>query len=361
MKKLIFSIAALAAIVVMGSCSKDSDLTNTTASSKTTDSVTVSLNLNSGIKVSESSSSMTGSATRGAKTITTRAGIANTTTGNFEPQTDASTTYTAYFVATTTGDGYQEGNIVSIKSGLSEGSSNSNSVKVPNIAYKIYVTNDPNSSLRVGNAFTSAFTETTINSAAKTTSNSNDIVPSDDQTTGDVTIPLPNTLPAEATSTLYLFGETTAQATTGSTGFNATVNLYTPYAAVAVSKANDIVTGVSYGSTKQATPNDVLYSTTGTGSTDWYYMYIIADGYKTTVLGPTANTTHPHNYKTTNFQEYSAIAYTNISSSTAYLGLDNTIKAGNIYQYTVNKSGTLTITINAFGGTISTTDLDIPN
>lgn len=342
MKKLIFSIAALAAIVVMGSCSQDSDLTNKTASSKTTDSVTVSLNLNSGVKVSESQSPLS----RAAKTVATRAGSTDATSGNFVPQTDAKTTYTAYFVATTTGDGYQEGNIVSIKSGLSEGSSNS--VKVPNIAYKIYVTNyAPSTAPTVGSAFKNAFTETSINSAAAVTT---------DNTTGTVTIPLPNTIPAEATSTLYLFGETTAQATTGSTGFNATVNLYTPYAAVAVSKANDIVTGVSYGSISKATEN--VYSTTGTGSTDWYYMYIIADGYKTTVLGPTANSTHPSNYNT-DFTEFSAIAYTNISSSTAYLGLNNSIAAGNIYQYTVNKSGNLTIIVKAFGGTTSTKDLDI--
>lgn len=333
MKKLIFSIAALAAIVVMGSCSKDSDLTNKTASSKTTDSVTVSLNLNSGVKVSESQSPLS----RAAKTVATRAGSTDATSGNFVPQTDAKTTYTAYFVATTTGDGYQEGNIVSIKSGLSEGSSNS--VKVPNIAYKIYVTNyAPSTAPTVGSAFKNAFTETSINSAAAVATGN---------TTGTVTIPLPNTIPSEATSTLYLFGETTAQATTGSTGFNATVNLYTPYAAVAVSKANDIVTGVYYGSISKATKN--VYSTTG--STDWYYMYIIADGYKTT-------STHPSNYNT-DFTEFSAIAYTNISSSTAYLGLNNSIAAGNIYQYTVNKSGNLTITVKAFGGTTSTKDLDI--
>jgi hypothetical protein len=322
----------------MGSCSQDSDLTSTTSSSSKVDSVTVSLNLNSGIKVSESQSPLS----RAAKTVATRAGSTDATSGNFVPQTDASTTYTAYFVAAATGDGYQEGNIVSIKSGLSgseEGSSNS--VKVPNIAYKIYVTNyAPSTAPTVGSAFKNAFTETSINSAAAVTTHN---------TTGTVTIPLPNTIPAEATSTLYLFGETTAQATTGSTGFNATVNLYTPYAAVAVSKANDIVTGVSYGSISKATEN--VYSTTGTGPTDWYYMYIIADGYKTT-------STHPSNYNT-DFTEFSAIAYTNISSSTAYLGLNNSIAAGNIYQYTVNKSGNLTITVKAFGGTTSTKDLDI--
>jgi hypothetical protein len=88
-------------------------------------------------------------------------------------------------------------------------------------------------------------------------------------------------------------------------------------------------------------------------------MYIIADGYKTTVLGPTANSTLPSNYNKKDFTEFSAIAYKNISSFTAYLGLNNSIAAGNIYQYTVNKSGILTITVKAFGGTTSTKDLDI--
>lgn len=137
------------------------------------------------------------------------------------------------------------------------------------------------------------------------------------------------------------------QATTGSTGFNATVNLYTPYAAVAVSKANDIVTGVSYGSTTEAGPT--TYSTTGNSTTDWYYMYIIADGY----------TTNANNYSSSKYVENSAIAYTNSLSATAYTSLNNSITAGNIYQYTVNKSGNLTIIVKAFGGTTSTKDLDI--
>ncbi|MCH3994248.1 MAG: hypothetical protein LKE54_04220 [Prevotella sp.] len=353
MKKFIYSIAALAAIVVMGSCSQDSDLTSVKSSSSKVDSVTVSLNLNSGIEVSESSSNMGKSAVNSANTSLTRAAATRAgstdSNGNFVPGVDEGTTYTAYFVAATTGNGYTEGNIVSIKSGLR--TEEGNSVKVPNIAYNIYVTNYSDgtggtiSSLNVGDAFTSAFTEKTIETAAAVTTGNS---------TSSVKIPLPNTLPAEATTSLYLFGETTTKATTGSTGFSATVNLYTPYAAVAVSQANDIVTGVSYG----AADNKTNYETTGTSSTDWYYMYIIADGYLTTVLGPTAGTTKPANYLNGTFNENSSIAYT-LNSTSKSITLDNSIKAGTIYQYNVNKGGQLTLTVNAFDGTPITGDLDL--
>jgi hypothetical protein len=346
MKKLFFSIAALAAIVVMGSCSQDSDLTSVKSSSSKVDSVTVSLNLNSGIEVSESSSNMGKSAVNSANTsltraAATRAGSTDHTLGNFVPSVDNSTTYTAYFVATNTGNGYTAGNIVSIKSGLNAGE-NTN-VKVPNIAYTIYVTNYSDatiSSLNVGEAFTSAFAVKNIETAAAVTTTN---------TTGSVDIPLPNTLPTAATSSLYLFGETTTNTTTGSAGFTATVNLYTPYAAVAVSKANDIVTGVFYGATDKSTESK--YETTGTNTTDWYYMYIIADGYSTT------NTPSNYDANTKNFTENSAIEYN--SQNPAYKALNKAIKAGTIYQYNVNKSGQLTLTVTAFNGTPITGDLDL--
>jgi hypothetical protein len=336
MKKFIFSIAALAAIVVMGSCSQDSDLTSQKSSSKV-DSVTVGLNLNSGIEVTESSSNTGKSTVNSANTSLTRAAATRAgstdATGNFVPSVDDKTTYTAYFVATADGNGYTQGNIVAIKSGLTTGSEG-NTVKVPNIAYKIYVTNYPVQTT-VGSKFSDSFTETEIYTAA---------------TKGNVTIPLPNTPPAEATTSLYLFGETTTIATTtGSTGFSATVNLYTPYAAVAVSKTNDIVTGVSYGSTTTSTTTDTkAYETTGDNTTDWYYMYIIAAGY-----------TNAKNYSTSNFTENSAIAYTTDGTNTSYLALGYNINAGTIYQYNVNKSGKLTLTVNAFDGTPITGDLDL--
>jgi hypothetical protein len=110
MKKLIFSIAALAAIVVMGSCSKDSDLTNKTAES--VGNVTVSLNVNSGIEVSGSSSSMDKSTVNSTKTLTTRAGETTVTTPDPFTVDLSNYKYTAYFVAAETAGDYTAGDLV---------------------------------------------------------------------------------------------------------------------------------------------------------------------------------------------------------------------------------------------------------
>lgn len=344
MKKLIYSsIAFLAAIVVMGSCSQDSDLTSTTSSSSEVDSVTVSLNLNSGIEVSESGSAMSKSSdnipvTRAA----TRAGSTDYN-GNFKPAPDG-ITYTAYFVAKETGNGYTAGNIVSIQT-VNEGSNNT--VKVPNIAYTIYVTNysdDNIKNLGIGSLFIDkAFKEYSLTTAATLADN-------DVKDGTKVKIPLPVTNPTEATSTLYLFGETTSDAATSGNTIKATVDLYTPYAAVAVSKTNTSVTGAAYNYSSSNADQGIQYvgSTGETGDEKgWYYLYIIADG---------GYTTANYSEGSSDYTDYSWIDYNDKYTNT---GLNNKITAGNIYQYTVSQNGTLTVKINAFGNAQPTQELDL--
>jgi hypothetical protein len=135
MKKLFFSIAALAAIVVMGSCSKDSSLNNQTA--KSVGNVTVSLNVNSGIEVSGSSSSMDKSTVNSTKTLTTRAGETTVTTPDPFTVDLSNYKYTAYFVAAKTAGDYTAGDLVR-KVTVTGGA---NSISVPAITYNIYVTN----------------------------------------------------------------------------------------------------------------------------------------------------------------------------------------------------------------------------
>lgn len=317
MKKLIFSIAALAAIVVMGSCSQDSDLTNTTASSKTKqDSVTIGLSINTGITVSESNSSMAKST---ANVPVTRAAVAtradqttteantHTTTTDFAPTYP--TSYTVYFVAddgTTNssakqGD-YTNGTIVrtitittnsttDITSGtpsavdgdgktITTSSSNSNntetytlsSIKIPAIKYDVYVTNYP--------------TEEKAGDSWK-----------------NVTLPTSST-------TLYLYGKTLQQdLTSSSSSRTVAVTLINNYAAVAVAH-NDFIKSVKFNST-------IPYGDLNIGS--WYYLYINTEN------SSTANST---------------INLQNIASASPSVTLNPSITAGIIYQYTINDNYT---------------------
>jgi hypothetical protein len=321
MKKLIFSIAALAAIVVMGSCSQDSDLTNTTASSKTKqDSVTIGLSINTGITVSESNSSMAKST---ANVPVTRAAVAtradqttteantHTTTTDFAPTYP--TSYTVYFVAddgTTNssakqGD-YTNGTIVrtitittnsttDITSGtpsavdgdgktITTSSSNSNntetytlsSIKIPALNYKVYVTNY-STSQKAGGEFEA------------------------------------ETLPTSST-TLYLnngVGTTADLTSNKSTNRTVTVALTNNYAAVAVAH-NDFIKSVKFNSTIPYPYGDL-----NIGS--WYYLYINTEN------SSTANST---------------INLQNIASASTSVTLNPSITAGNIYQFTINDNYT---------------------
>nr|WP_298671953.1 hypothetical protein [uncultured Prevotella sp.] len=348
MKKLIFSIAALAAIVVMGSCSQDSDLTNTTASSKTKqDSVTIGLSINTGITVSESNSSMAKST---ANVPVTRAAVAtradqttteantHTTTTDFAPTYP--TSYTVYFVAddgTTSssakqGD-YTNGTIVrtitittnsttDITSGtpsavdgdgktITTSSSNSNntetytlsSIKIPAIKYDVYVTNYP--------------TEEKAGDSWK-----------------NVTLPTSST-------TLYLYGETPKQdLTSSSSSRTVAVTLINNYAAVAVA-ANDFVSGVSYlgklndntygTSTYLNNSSTATQETLGTTSWNvggWYYLYI--------------NTTITSNQVSNKYTTNSKLTLENINGKEngSQITLSKEITAGNIYQFTINDNYT---------------------
>jgi hypothetical protein len=321
MKKLIFSIAALAAIVVMGSCSQDSDLTNKTASSKTKqDSVTIGLSINTGITVSESNSSMAKST---ANVPVTRAAVAtradqttteantHTTTTDFAPTYP--TSYTVYFVAddgitnssAKQGD-YTNGTIVrtitittnsttDITSGtpsavdgdgktITTSSSNSNntetytlsSIKIPAIKYDVYVTNYP--------------TEEKAGDSWK-----------------NVTLPTSST-------TLYLYGETPKQdLTSTSTNRTVAVNLTNNYAAVAVAH-NDFVSKVTFTNGTPDNTDDMDYGGLALGS--WYYLYI---------KGNNTNST---------------ITLQNIENVTSPIKLTKTITAGSIYQFTINDNYT---------------------
>lgn len=326
MKKLIFSIAALAAIVVMGSCSKDSDLTNKTASSKTTDSVTVSLNLNSGIKVSESQSPLS----RAAKTVATRAGSTGSD-GNFIPDYSINGTtgaFTAYFVAANSGDGYTKGNIVAVKTGLNGSEAGAaNTVTVPDIQYDIYVTNYPVTGEKVGDAFSTYYNTNQSITTGESLSGAN---------AQTVQIPLPNDIykNSPASQTLYLFGETMGQKFSTATSNTVTVQMYSPYAAVAVSKSNSNVNDVYYGdySTDQTNISSALeYGSTEATSNlkGWFYEYILASD---------VNKTYTIN---------STIKY-GAESTFKYISFTQEITAGYVYQFTVNNSGSFNIQVNSF-------------
>jgi hypothetical protein len=331
MKKLIFSIAALAAIVVMGSCSQDSDLTGTTTSKSKVDSVTVSLNLNSGIEVSESGSSMAQSTVNSANTSLTRAAgtRADATTGSTTNSSSASThnpttdfaptypsSYTVYFVADQAQGDYKDQEIVytmnitadntNLSTVTTSGSATATEVysatgiKIPALNYKVYVTNY-STSQKAGGEFKA------------------------------------ETLPTSST-TLYLNNGvgTTADLTSKSTNRTVDVTLTNNYAAVAVAH-NDFVSAAKYNVDNNAY-TDGTSDNSGLGK--WYYLYVRANsasGYNDAL-----NTN-------------SALTIKNIASITSYT-LSKTIAAGNIYQYTINDNFTgtggnengLTISVTPF-------------
>jgi hypothetical protein len=315
MKKLIFSIAALAAIVVMGSCSQDSDLTNKTASSKTTDSVTVSLNLNSGIEVSESQSPI-------SRAASTRADA--TSPANFAATVP--TKYTAYFVAAVKTDEFAKGALVRIV----DVNTGSNTISVPAIPCNIYITNyTPETALSV-NATTDA--EASVKA-------------------------LEDDLPMSST-TLYLFGKTGGVDFSKAT--SASVTLTNHYAAVCVqnnTNANSVnyISGVAFNGTGSITylANTAYVLDT---NTPWYYLYIKATDTSNTALANTSATSN------STITLNSSAFPKDLQNST--WPLDKDITAANIYQYTVSptnggQGATLTVNVNAFTGSLQGGDLNV--
>lgn len=315
MKKLIFSIAALAAIVVMGSCSKDSSLNNQTE--KSVGSVTVSLSVNSGIEVSESSSSLNNQTAKSE--TSTRAGIStradgsagvNNPTPDFAPTYP--TSYTAYFVADGAQSGYTDNEIVrvvTINNATAPTQDNPNvvtntKITVPALKYNIIVTN---------------YTPST-----------------NTPTAGDTWSDFETLLPTSST-TLYLYGQKGKDLSSSTTSVvTANVTLDNNYAAVCVAH-NNFVTGVKYNVDNNAY-TDGTSDNSGLGK--WYYLYVRANsasGYNDAL-----NTN-------------SALTIKNIANITSYT-LSEPIAAGNIYQYTINDNFTgtggnengLTISVTPF-------------
>jgi hypothetical protein len=309
MKKLIFSIAALAAIVVMGSCSQDSSLNNQTE--KSVGNVTVSLNVNSGIEVSENNSSMDKSTVNSTRALTTRAGGTTTTPAPFTVDL-SKYEYTAYFVAAQDAGDYKTGDLVR-KVTVTGGN---NSISVPAIKYNIYVTNyDPATAITTGSQKESAVTG------------------------------LEKQLPESSTSTLYLFGSQLGadfSNTTDATQNKATVNLTNHYAAVCIA-ANDFVKSVSY----EPTPNDPHTYVTYATSQNWFYMYI-----------NTSVTTMPNSIIA--LQNFSGTIPPDYDLNTKF-DKTNPLVADNVYMFTVNDDytgggqggATLTVSTDVFKQTKS--------
>jgi hypothetical protein len=354
MKKILFGIAALTAIVVMGSCSNDSDLTNSTVSSKTVGDVMVSLNINPGVKVSESNSSMAQSTTSSANKTLTRAAMtradASTTTvdannpaSNFTPSLPSS--YTAYFVATTDEGDYKPGEIVRTAT-VQKGS---NSLKIPAIHYKIYVTNYTPTANITGSTFkagnsneTSVFKDSLIAGAE-----------------GKWNLDrLEANLPTSST-TLYLFGDSIADFSNTTGTATATVRMVNHYAAVCVAH-NDFVSAVNYATKSGNTDNVTAYN--DGGSANWYNLYIrvnsvVSDAGKTNSWLTLENITGLSTNSKTGDGEISE------NNNVFTFLLDKTIAANNIYQYTINDNysggANLTVTATAFNGTPISGDLSV--
>lgn len=227
MKRIIFSLAiVITTIMIMSSCSDDSALVVNTANSKNSSSVTeISLNINSGIDVSEESSTFFNSSAVKASTRST-----TSTSTNFSAKLPSQ--FTAYFVAAEATSEYTQGAIVR-KVSVSTGSNN---ISVPAIKYHIYVTN---------------YAPT----ADKDINQESDVEA------------LENSIPRD--TTLYLYGRSDADFSSTTSTANATVALTNHYAAVCVAN-NGHVKSVCYKDGTETT-NYALDSTK-----QWYYMYVKA-------------------------------------------------------------------------------------
>jgi hypothetical protein len=272
------------------------------------------LNLNSGIKVSESQSPL-------SRAAGTRA---DATPTNFTATVPS--TFTAYFVSETTTSEYAKGAIVriaNVKTG-------DNSISVPAIPCNIYVTNyAPEKALSVN-----ATTDAEANVQA-----------------------LENDLPMSST-TLYLFGKTDGVDFSAAT--SASVTLTNHYAAVCVqnnTNANSVnyISGVAFNGTGSITylANTAYVLDT---NTPWYYLYIKATDTSNTTL---ANTSATSNSTIT----LNSSAFTKDLQNSTW-PLDKDITADNIYQYTVSptnggQGATLTVNVNVFTGSPQGGDLNV--
>lgn len=354
MKKILFSIAALAAMIMFGACSNDSDLTGNTTNSKSVGDVTVSLNINSGVSVSESNSSMAQSTA--SKTLTraavTRADASTTSATTNNPTADFSpklpSTFTAYFVATADEGDYKKGEIVRTAS-VNTGS---NSLTIPAIHYQVYVTNYTPSADITGGTF-------------KAGSSTNTEVYVDSLKAGEEGKAnlerLEANLPTSSTN-LYLFGDSTADFSNTTGTAMATVRMVNHYAAVCVAH-NDFVSAVNYATDSKNADNVTMYN--DGGSTKWYNLYIrvnskVSDAGKTNSWLTLDNITElAANSKSDDGQ----ITKTGSDTGGFNFLLNKTIAANNIYQYTINDNysggATLTVTATAFNGTPISNNLSV--
>ena len=294
MKKIFLSLAAVITILmIMSSCSDDPELSTNIANSKNVSSITeISLNINSGIDISEDSSTFTN---HSATDVSTRS--VATTPANFSAELPSQ--FTAYFVAAEATSEYAEGAIVR-KVTVTTGNNN---ISVPAIKYHIYVTNYDPADAPIADKSSNQ------ESAAKA---------------------LEDNLPQNST-TLYLYGESDADFSSTTSTANATVSMTNHYAAVCVASTH--VESVNEG-TSSAQGDAYQLNSEGT----WYYMYVKA---------PSSGTTSTD--LTIKVKDFS-----NIPDGKEYTFSED-ITADNIYQYTVNEKGGLIITVNAFDGVTPTT------
>lgn len=295
MKKLILRLATvMTLIMIMSSCSDDSEFT---ANSENSSNVReISLSLNAGIEVSEESNTFYNNSETKVSTRSTASIPAN-----FSAELPSQ--FTAYFVAAEATNEYAKGAIVR-KVTVSKGNNN---ISVPAIKYHIYVTNyDPATTPSADN---NSNQESTIEA-------------------------IETSLPQNST-TLYLYGKNDADFSSTSSTANITVALSNHYAAVCV--ANSHVESVNYKNNNiNSNQQNTAYKLNHEGT--WYYMYIKA---------PSSGTTP------TDFA-IKVKGFSHITNGKEYTFTEN-VTANNIYQYTVNEKGGLIITVNAFEGVKATT------
>lgn len=298
MKKLILRLATvMTLIMIMSSCSKDSEFIPDTENSAISSNIKeISLNLNAGIEVSEENNTFSNNS---ETQVSTRAAVS--TPANFKAELPSQ--FTAYFVAAEATNEYAKGAIVR-KVTVSNGNNN---ISVPAIKYHIYVTNyDPATTPDANNHSNQ---ESTIEA-------------------------IEDSLPENST-TLYLYGKSNADFSSTSSTTNTTVALANHYAAICV--ANSHVESVNYKNNNiHANPKSTAYRLNSNSS--WYYMYVKAPASSTTA---------------TDFI-IKVKGFPDIVDGKEYTFTEN-ITADNIYQYTVNEKGGLVITVNAFEGVKPTT------
>lgn len=346
MKKILFSFAALAAIIVMGSCSNDSDLTgSSSANSKSIGDVTVNLNINPGVSVSGSNSSMAKSTVNSVNKSLTRAAMtrtaasttsadANNPSSSFTPTLPS--TFTAYFVATADEGDYKAGEIVRTAS-VNTGN---NSLTIPAIPYKVYVTNytpskDISGTFKAGSSEETSVLTDSLSAGAEGKWNLER---------------LEANLPTSST-TLYLFGDSIADFSNTTGTATATVRMVNHYAAVCVAH-NDFVSAVNYDTNSGNADNVTAYN--DGGSANWYNLYIRVNSVVSDA-GTANSWLTLENITGLSTNSKTGDGKISETNNVFTFLLDKTIAANNIYQYTINDNysggANLTVTATAFNGT----------